>query len=56
VHAVGNMAFVYNSCYGNQATVEYDAANNMVDVRAANMTCCDNDVNSGGCAHVVNIT
>jgi hypothetical protein len=22
VHAVGNMAFVYDSCYGNQLTVE----------------------------------
>jgi hypothetical protein len=31
VHAVGNMAFVYDSCYGNQATVECDV-NNMADV------------------------
>jgi hypothetical protein len=34
VHAVGNMAFVHDSCYGNQATVERDV-NNMVDARAA---------------------
>jgi hypothetical protein len=33
LHAVGNMAFVYDSCYGNQATVECDV-NNMADARA----------------------
>jgi hypothetical protein len=34
VHAVGNMAFVYDSCYGNQATVKCDV-NNMADAHAA---------------------
>jgi hypothetical protein len=31
VHAVGNIAFVCDSCYGNQATVECDV-NSMADV------------------------
>jgi hypothetical protein len=38
VHAVGNVTPVYNSCYGNQATVECDAVNNMADARAVNIT------------------
>jgi hypothetical protein len=50
------MAFVYNSCYGNQATVEYDAANNMADVCAANMTCYENEVNIMADARAVNNT
>jgi hypothetical protein len=50
------MAFVYNSFYGNQATVECDAANNMADARVANMMCYENDVNNMADARVVNIT
>jgi hypothetical protein len=50
------MAFVYNSCYGNQATVDYDAENNMADARAANMTCYENDINNMADERAVNAT
>jgi hypothetical protein len=44
VHAVDNMAFVYDSCYGNQTTVECDVnnmaddVNKMADARAVDIT------------------
>jgi hypothetical protein len=35
---IQDLLTVYNSCYGNQATVECDAGNNMADARAVNIT------------------
>jgi hypothetical protein len=47
VHAVGQQStvetLVYNRCYGNQATVECDAANNMADARGKHHVTCYKD-------------
>jgi hypothetical protein len=62
VHAVGNMAVVYNSCYGDQATVNSRVwrkqnggrdVNNMA--RVVNMTCYEDYVNKMADARAVNI-
>jgi hypothetical protein len=57
------MAVVYNSCYGDQATVECDVnknggrdINNMADARAVNMMCYEDDVNKMADARAVNTT